>query len=77
MNNNNFINKILLITGGTGSFGNAVLKRFLDSDVKEIRIFSRDEKKQDDMRHTLQTSKLRNSVAIVSSATGPITKSYS
>lgn len=44
MNNNNFINKILLITGGTGSFGNAVLKRFLDSDVKEIRIFSRDEK---------------------------------
>ena len=77
MNNNNFINKILLITGGTGSFGNAVLKRFLDSDVKETRIFSRDEKKQDDMRHTLQTSKLRNSVAIVSSATGPITKSYS
>ena len=45
-----FENKVLLITGGTGSFGNAVLKRFLDTDVKEIRIFSRDEKKQDDMR---------------------------
>ena len=43
-------NKILVITGGTGSFGNAVLRRFLDSDIKEIRIFSRDEKKQDDMR---------------------------
>lgn len=46
-----FENKTLLITGGTGSFGNAVLKRFLNSGVKEIRIFSRDEKKQDDMRH--------------------------
>lgn len=46
-----FKNKILLITGGTGSFGNAVLDKFLDSDLKEIRIFSRDEKKQDDMRH--------------------------
>ena len=45
-----FLNKTLLITGGTGSFGNAVLKRFLDSDIGEIRIFSRDEKKQDDMR---------------------------
>ena len=45
-----FINKTLLITGGTGSFGNAVLDRFLDSDIKEIRIFSRDEKKQHDMR---------------------------
>lgn len=50
-----FKNKILLITGGTGSFGNAVLKRFLDSDLKEIRIFSRDEKKQDDMRHHFQS----------------------
>lgn len=49
-----FSGKILLITGGTGSFGNMVLKRFLDSDIKEIRIFSRDEKKQDDMRHQLQ-----------------------
>lgn len=50
-----FKDKILLITGGTGSFGNMVLKRFLDSDIKEIRIFSRDEKKQDDMRHYLQS----------------------
>ena len=54
-----FKNKILLITGGTGSFGNAVLKRFLDSEIKEIRIFSRDEKKQDDMRHALQNSKVK------------------
>lgn len=46
-----FKDKVLLITGGTGSFGNAVLRRFLQSDIKEIRIFSRDEKKQDDMRH--------------------------
>lgn len=51
-----FENKVLLITGGTGSFGNAVLRRFLDSDIKEIRIFSRDEKKQDDMRHFLQAN---------------------
>ncbi|MDL2224162.1 polysaccharide biosynthesis protein [Bacteroidales bacterium OttesenSCG-928-M06] len=54
-----FTNKTLLITGGTGSFGNAVLNRFLDSDIKEIRIFSRDEKKQDDMRHQLQNSKVK------------------
>lgn len=54
-----FKDKTLLITGGTGSFGNAVLKRFLDSDIKEIRIFSRDEKKQDDMRHLLQSSKVK------------------
>jgi UDP-glucose 4-epimerase len=54
-----FKNKILLITGGTGSFGNAVLKRFLNTDIKEIRIFSRDEKKQDDMRHELQNSKVK------------------
>lgn len=54
-----FKNKTLLITGGTGSFGNAVLKRFLDTDIKEIRIFSRDEKKQDDMRHALQNSKVK------------------
>lgn len=54
-----FKDKILLITGGTGSFGNAVLKRFLDTDVKEIRIFSRDEKKQDDMRHALQNPKVK------------------
>ncbi|HET3273336.1 TPA: capsular polysaccharide biosynthesis protein Cps4J [Streptococcus pneumoniae] len=49
-----FTGKTLLITGGTGSFGNAVLKRFLETDVSEIRIFSRDEKKQDDMRHEFQ-----------------------
>lgn len=49
-----FKDKVLLITGGTGSFGNAVLRRFLTSDIKEIRIFSRDEKKQDDIRHHLQ-----------------------
>ena len=49
-----FKNKTLLITGGTGSFGNAVLRRFLESDIREIRIFSRDEKKQDDMRHEYQ-----------------------
>jgi len=49
-----FTNATLMITGGTGSFGNAVLKRFLGSDLREIRIFSRDEKKQDDMRHSLQ-----------------------
>ena len=54
-----FKDKTLLITGGTGSFGNAVLKRFLDSDIKEIRIFSRDEKKQDDMRHNLQNPKVK------------------
>lgn len=46
-----FEGKTLMITGGTGSFGHAVLNRFLDTDIKEIRIFSRDEKKQDDMRH--------------------------
>ncbi|EEG30574.1 polysaccharide biosynthesis protein [[Clostridium] methylpentosum DSM 5476] len=49
-----FQNKTLLITGGTGSFGNAVLNRFLDTDIREIRVFSRDEKKQDDMRHEFQ-----------------------
>ena len=54
-----FDNKVLLITGGTGSFGNAVLERFLDSKVAEIRIFSRDEKKQDDMRKKYQNPKLK------------------
>lgn len=54
-----FKDKTLLITGGTGSFGNAVLKRFLNTDIKEIRIFSRDEKKQDDMRHLLQNPKVK------------------
>lgn len=54
-----FKNKTLMITGGTGSFGNAVLNRFLDSDLKEVRIFSRDEKKQEDMRIALNNPKLR------------------
>jgi len=49
-----FANKTLLITGGTGSFGNAVLHRSLETDIKEIRIFSRDEKKQDEMRNALR-----------------------
>ena len=49
-----FKNKTLLITGGTGSFGNAVLNRFLETDIKEIRVFSRDELKQDNMRHEYQ-----------------------
>jgi UDP-glucose 4-epimerase len=54
-----FKNKTLLITGGTGSFGNTVLRRFLDTDIKEIRIFSRDEKKQDDMRKAYNNPKLK------------------
>ena len=54
-----FDKKTLLITGGTGSFGNAVLKRFLDTDIEEIRIFSRDEKKQDDMRHQYNNPKIK------------------
>ncbi|NVO21399.1 MAG: polysaccharide biosynthesis protein [Bacteroidetes bacterium] len=54
-----FDNKILLITGGTGSFGNAVLKRYLDTNIREIRIFSRDEKKQDDMRQYYKNSKIK------------------
>ena len=54
-----FKNRTLLITGGTGSFGNAVLKYLIDSDINEIRIFSRDEKKQDDMRHRLQNPKVK------------------
>jgi UDP-glucose 4-epimerase len=54
-----FANKILLITGGTGSFGNAVLRRFLESDLSEIRIFSRDEKKQDDMRRKYNNPKAK------------------
>lgn len=54
-----FKDKTLLITGGTGSFGNAVLRRFLNSDIGEIRIFSRDEKKQDDMRHRFQNPKIK------------------
>ena len=54
-----FNNSVLLITGGTGSFGHAVLRRFLDTDVREIRIFSRDEKKQDDMRKKYNSAKLK------------------
>ena len=54
-----FKNKVLLITGGTGSFGNAVLKRFLHTEIKEIRIFSRDEKKQHDMRVEISSNKLK------------------
>ncbi len=56
MSSSSFCGKTLLITGGTGSFGNAVLNRFLETDIGEIRIFSRDEKKQDDMRHEYQAS---------------------
>ena len=54
-----FKDKILLITGGTGSFGNAIIKRFLNTDITEIRIFSRDEKKQDDMRNAYRNEKLK------------------
>jgi UDP-N-acetylglucosamine 4,6-dehydratase len=54
-----FTNKTLLITGGTGSFGKAVLRRYLNSDLKEIRIFSRDEKKQDDLRKELNNPKVK------------------
>ena len=54
-----FKNKVLLITGGTGSFGNAVVRRFLPTEIGEIRIFSRDEKKQDDMRQELYNPKLK------------------
>lgn len=54
-----FTNKVLLITGGTGSFGNAILRRFLDSELREIRILSRDEKKQDDMRKKFNNPKLK------------------
>ena len=54
-----FTGKTLMITGGTGSFGNVVLNRFLKTDIGEIRIFSRDEKKQDDMRHEFQVKMRR------------------
>src|SRR5512145_320935 len=54
-----FANKKLLITGGTGSFGNAVLQRFLHTDIREIRVFSRDEKKQEDMRIGLSNPKVK------------------
>lgn len=54
-----FSGRTLMITGGTGSFGKAVLDRFLDTDIKEIRIFSRDEKKQDDLRRYYNNSKIK------------------
>ena len=54
-----FKDKVLLITGGTGSFGHAVLRRFMDTDIKEIRVFSRDEKKQDDMRKYIKSDKVK------------------
>ena len=54
-----FKNKVLMITGGTGSFGTCVLKRFLSTDVSEIRVFSRDEKKQEDMRIALNNDKVK------------------
>ncbi|MHB8129581.1 MAG: polysaccharide biosynthesis protein [Mobilitalea sp.] len=60
-----FKNKTLLITGGTGSFGNAVLRRFLQTDIKEIRIFSRDEKKQDDMRRLYNNNKIKFNIGDV------------
>lgn len=60
-----FKDKTLMITGGTGSFGNAVLKRFLDTDIKEIRIFSRDEKKQDDMRKQYNNPKIKFNIGDV------------
>ena len=53
-----FKNKTIMITGGTGSFGNTLLARFVNSDIKEIRIFSRDEKKQDDLRHKFSNKKI-------------------
>ena len=59
VNEVNFKNKVLLITGGTGSFGKAVLRRFLKTDIKEIRIFSRDELKQDEMRRSYNNDKIK------------------
>jgi UDP-glucose 4-epimerase len=64
-----FKDKILLITGGTGSFGNAVLNRFLNTEIKEIRIFSRDEKKQDDMRRHYNNTKIKFYIGDVRNAT--------
>lgn len=68
-----FKDKTLLITGGTGSFGNAVLRRFLESDLREIRIFSRDEKKQDDMRRRYSSSKLKFYIGDVRDAQSTLT----
>src|SRR5271157_6074555 len=64
-----FSGKVLLITGGTGSFGNAVLRRFLKTNVAQVRIFSRDEKKQDEMRHEYRDDKLRFFIGDVRDAT--------
>ena len=72
---NKFKNKTLLITGGTGSFGNAVLRKFIKSNLKEVRIFSRDEKKQDDMRKKFNNSKLKfyvGDVRDINSVTGAV-----
>lgn len=66
-----FDDKTLLITGGTGSFGNAVLRRFLHTGIKEIRIFSRDEKKQDDMRHQYNNDKIKYYVGDVRQSSKP------
>lgn len=66
-----FAGKTLMITGGTGSFGNAVLNRFLRTDIGEIRIFSRDEKKQDDMRHFLQANRADVAQTVVDGFTPP------
>ncbi len=65
-----FTNRTLLITGGTGTFGNAVLRRFLSTDIREIRVFSRDEKKQDDMRRVYGSSKLKFYIGDVRNADG-------
>ena len=67
-----FDDKILLIPGGTGSFGNAVLKRFLQTEIREIRIFSRDEKKQDDMRQFYNNSKINISDAYLLTDDRPV-----
>ncbi len=65
-----FSEKTLLITGGTGSFGNAVLQRFLNTDIGEIRIFSRDEKKQDEMRHRYNNDKIKFYIGDVRNTAG-------
>ncbi len=65
-----FKGKVLLITGGTGSFGNAVLDRFLGTEIQEIRIFSRDEKKQDDMRHKYNNDKIKFYIGDVRDSAG-------
>ena len=66
-----FKDKTLMITGGTGSFGNAVLKRFLNTDIGEIRIFSRDEKKQDDMRKQYASKKLKFYICLLYTSPSP------